>query len=183
MLGRGLEAKHHKRQVRNPFGTCQPCSERKFQRAMKTLNHPITLWVETGSHDSQNPKDGANLRPNRGCELGTSIRGQESWDSETQNPHRDESSSTSLSSDGGERNSIWPPGGSVNHCQEVVKLLAGGHGSHQIQMDLRKSSARNREPWNGRFHLRLDLTLLTLETGPHPEAHILGKAGPNKSRV
>ena len=149
---------------------------------MKTLNHPITLWMEIGSHDPWNPKDWVNLWPNGGCELGTSIRGQESWLSKPRNPHRDESSSTSLSSDGGERNSIWPPGGSVNHCQEVVKPLAGGQGSQQIQMDVRKSYTRNRDPWDGRLHMRLDLTLLTSETGPCPEAHILGKDRPHTSR-
>ena len=41
--------------------------------------------------------------------------------------------------DGGERNGLQPPGGSVNHCQEVAITLTGGQGSHQIQMDARES--------------------------------------------
>ena len=124
---------------------------------MKTLNHPISLWVKAGSHDPQNSEDRANLRPNKGRELRTSIRGQESWDSKPQNTCRDESSNTSLRSDGGEKNSLQPPGGSVYHCQEKAKQ-------------------------EGRFNMRLDLTLLTSETGPCPEANIFGKAGPHKSR-
>ena len=43
-----------------------------------------------------------------------------------------------------------------------------------------KYSARNRNPGKGGFHLGLDLTLLKPETGPHPEANILGKARPHK---
>ena len=81
-----------------------------------------------------------------------------------------------------ERNSLWPPGGSVHHCQEVTKHLAGGQWPHQIQMYVEKSSARDRNPGDSGFHVRLDLTLLKLEAGPCPEANILGKAGPHKLR-
>ena len=149
---------------------------------MKMLNHSIALWMKTGCHNPRNSEDGTNLRPNGGCELGTSIQGQESWDSEPQNPRRDKSSSTSFRGDGGERNSLRPPGGSVYHRQEVNKPLAGGPWPHQIQMHMVKSSTRNRNPGNLGFHVGLDLTLLTLETGPRPEANILGKAGPHKLR-
>ena len=89
----------------------------------------------------------------------------------TQNPLRDEGSST-----GGERNALWQLGGSVNHGQEVAEPQTGGQGSHQIQMDMRKSSTRDRSPWDQRLHLRLDLTLLTLEIAPRGQLPWQGQA-------
>ena len=62
-----------------------------------------------------------------------------------------------------------------------IYVVAARQRPHQIQMKVGKSSGRNRNSQDEGFQVRLDLTLLTLETGPHPEAHILGKAGPHKS--
>ena len=82
--------------------------------------------------------------------------------------------------DGGERNGLWPPGGLVNHGQEVAEPLTGGQGSHQIQMDVGKFSTMERNQGDWRLHMRLDFTLLTPETRSSPEDNILGEAGPHK---
>ena len=82
IFGRGSEAKHHLRQVRNPVRARQSCLERGFERAMKTINHSISLRVKTCRHDPRNAKDTTNLQPKRGCKLRSLIRGKESWDSE-----------------------------------------------------------------------------------------------------
>ena len=144
---------------------------------MKTLNHPVALGMKVSGLNPQNSQDRTNLRPNGGCKLGTSIRGQESLDSIPQNPHGDKNSSTSFGVDGGERNSLRPSGGSVNHRQEVVEPFAGGQWPHQIQMHAEKSSSRKGNPQNGGFHVGLDLALLTSVAGPRPEANIFGRPG------
>ena len=133
---------------------------------MQTLNHPIALRMKADSLNPQNPEDGTNFWPNGGCKLGTLIQGQESWDSEPRNPRGYESSSANFRGNGGERKSLRPSGGSVDHRQEIVEALTGGQWPHKIQMHEEKSSSRNRNPRNGGFHVGLDLTLLTSDTGP-----------------
>ena len=76
------------------------------------------------------------LRPNGQRELSTPIKGQESWDSKPCNPGRHKCSGTGLSSDGGEGNSFWPPGGPVNHGEDITEALAGRKRTDQIQVNM-----------------------------------------------
>ena len=118
---------------------------------MEPLNHTIALRVETGCLDPRDSKDGANLQPDQGGKLSSSIRGQESWDSKPRNPARDESSRTGLSLDGGERNSLQPSRGPVDHGEDVTEPLAGRQRSNQVQVYMRKLSPRDRDTRNRRF--------------------------------
>ena len=145
---------------------------------MKPLNNTITLRMETCSLDPGDSEDGTNLCPDQGCELGSTVRGQESWDSKPQNPGRDKNSCTGFSSDGGERHSLQPSRGSVDHGEDIADPLTQGQGPYQIQMNVRESSARDWNPRDRRSSISLNYTLLALETGSHPEANILGEARP-----
>ena len=82
---------------------------------MEAFDHSITLGMKTCCLDPQNSEDGTNFRLNGGSKLCSGIRGWESWDSEPRDPRRDQSSSTSLGSDGGQQNSLRPSGGSFDH--------------------------------------------------------------------
>ena len=73
--------------------------------------------------------------PNGGRELITSI-GDQIWDSKPQDPGRDKRSGAGFCCDGGQENSLWPPGGSVNHCEDITETLAGRKGTNQIQVNM-----------------------------------------------
>ena len=59
---------------------------------MKSFNHTIALRVETCSPDPLDSKDGADLRPNDGRELGPTVQGEERWYSKSGDPGRAEHS-------------------------------------------------------------------------------------------
>ena len=60
-----MKTEHHKRQVMNPVRASQSSSQSRFQRSVKSLNHPITLRMKAGGLDPGDSEDRANLRPDQ----------------------------------------------------------------------------------------------------------------------
>ena len=67
------EPKHHQRQMRDPIGASHSSSQSTLQRSMKPFNHPVALRMKTSFLETEEPKDRANLQPNGGGELTTSV--------------------------------------------------------------------------------------------------------------
>ena len=89
----------------------------------------------------------------------TSIRGLESWDSKPRDPGSDKRPGAGFRCDGEQGDSLRPPGGSVNHGEDITETLAGRKRTNQIQANMRKPSPRN---W--RTHMSLDFVLLVVDT-------------------
>ena len=115
---------HRQRQVMNPVRASQSSSKSRFQGSIKSLHHPITWGVVAGCLDLGNSEDGTNLP--------LTYRGQVSWDSKPCNPGRNECSGTGFGGNGGEGNSLWPPGGLVDHGEDITEPMAGGQRTNQI---------------------------------------------------
>ena len=71
--------------------------------------------METGGLNPQDTEDRGDLRPNGGCKLSSTVRDEQDRNSKPEDPGRDKSLSTGFSGDGGQRNSLRPSGGSVDH--------------------------------------------------------------------
>ena len=91
----------------------------------------------------------------------------------------DESRSTVGGGGGGERNSLRPAGGMVNHRKEVC--VAGGRGerTNQINMNVRKPLSRNRNMLRRDVGVAVDFGSLTGETGVTPGSDVTRKMRPD----
>ena len=122
---------------------------------MKPLDHPITLRMKTGSLDPVHSEDGANLHQtaDMNWEPLSDVRRAGTLNLTIQEEMKALAQASAVM---GERNSLRPFGGSVNHGEDVAKTLARGQRTHQIHVYMRKPSPGNRNTWDRSKHMCLD---------------------------
>ena len=74
LLGKRSEAKENQRQVKKPLRASQASRECSLERSVESLNHTITLRVETGNSGRRNPQGTVGSGPDRGGKLCSPIR-------------------------------------------------------------------------------------------------------------
>ena len=91
------KAKHNQEQVVKSIQAGQLSVQRGLQGTME----PLKEAVETRSSGTCNVQEGAQNLPDEGCELCPTVQGHLSWNPNSGDPTRDESSYTISSRDGG----------------------------------------------------------------------------------
>ena len=72
--------------------------------------------MKTRRLDMGDPEEVAEGGPDCGGELSAAVGGDFGWNSETGNPTRQENTCTVFGGDGGQRKSLRPSRGFVDHC-------------------------------------------------------------------
>ena len=86
------------------------------------------------------------------------------WNSKTRNPWRVKCLQTNHSCNWGQRNNLRSPGGPVNHGEDICKSLTVRERSNQIQMNRKKTSARNRNFLHSGMNMFLNFIFLAGKT-------------------
>jgi hypothetical protein len=97
-------------------------------------------------------------------------------------PGRAKCISTGLSRGGRKRNSFHPPGGSVNHGENVRLTLGGRKGANKVNMDMRKPAGRKRNRCRRGRNVFVDLGSLARNTLSGPEVDVPSHTIPKETR-
>jgi hypothetical protein len=85
------------------------------------------------------------------------------------------------SSDGGEGNRLWPPGGSVNHCEQIPVTARGRKQPNQSTCIRAKTVVQHRYVSWLELNMPMDFVTLAEQAGPSHQSDGLGHLWPAKS--
>jgi len=146
LLGGDPEPKEDQGQLIIPVSASTAGSEGVLQSPVHPLDHPVGLGVKCGRHDVVNPQGLAQGGPDRRRELGTSVRGEGSWNSKTTDPVAEKGVEALSRGGGAHGDHLRPPGAPVDDGEEAGEPLGGLQRPNQVHMDVGEASGRN---WDG----------------------------------
>jgi hypothetical protein len=115
-----------------------------FEAAMEAFEDAIGLWVKGSGGDVGHVEEGGKIGPKGGNKLGTAVRGYGMRNTKTGNPSGTQGISTGSGGRGRKRNSLNPAGGPIKDGENVGMTLRGRKGSYQVNMNVGKTTGRNR---------------------------------------
>ena len=101
-------------------------------------------------------------------------------DAESGDPSGEEGGSTGGCRGVDHWNSFWPSGGAVDDGEEVSEAFRGGQRTHNVDVDMTKSSLGLGEGAYSRFRVAVGLGGLAGDAGTGPSLGIFGDAVPHK---
>ena len=119
-------------------------------------------------------EQGGHLCPQLGCELGTTVTGQQGGYTKPGDPVVQQRCTDGWGGGVGQRNRLWPPGEPVHHRQEVGAATGVGQGSNQVNVQVGKTGVRGGKKLHRGADVAVDLGALTGDTGGCPRPYVLG---------
>ena len=120
LLGGDPEPKEDQGQLIIPVSASTAGSEGVLQSPVHPLDHPVGLGVKCGRHDVVNPQGLAQGGPDRRRELGTSVRGEGSWNSKTTDPVAEKGVEALSRGGGAHGDHLRPPGAPVDDGEVML---------------------------------------------------------------
>lgn len=113
-------------------------SQGSFEGPVEMLDQAVRLRMVSACEVTIRAQERSDRGPQGTGKLRTPVRGDMTRDTMTGHPSFHEGSRTGFRCGRGQRNGLWPPGGSVNTSQDVSMTTKGRKGAHQIYEDMRE---------------------------------------------
>ena len=162
------------RQLVVPVWAGQPGLERILEATVEPLDHPVGLRMVGGRGGESDAEQGGHLCPQLGCELGTTVAGQQGGYAKPGDPVIQQRCADGRSGGVGQGDRLWPPGEPVHHRQEVGASTGVGQGSDQVDVQVGKTGVRGGKKLHRGADVAVNLGALTGDTGRRPRAHVFG---------
>ena len=113
-------------------------------------------------------------------ELGTSVTGDGDRDPEPLDPAMQKGGRAVCGGDGGQGESLWPAGGSVNYREKVRETRRAGEGADQIDMDVGETAVGHWDVGRLQADMAMDLAFLAGQAGTGKGSDLGGQTRPTK---
>jgi hypothetical protein len=168
-------------QVGDPVRGSAAATEGGLKAAMKTFKDTVGLGMKSSGGDGRNVKERGKVGPKGGNKLGTAVRGDGMWNTKAGNPGGTQGIRAGACGRGRKRNSLDPAGGPINDGENVGVVLGGRKGANKVNMDVGKTTGRDRNRNRRWRNMLMDFRSLAGNTLSGPEVDVAGHAVPKES--
>ncbi len=165
----------------NPVGRSAAATEGGLEAAMKTFKDTVGLGMKSSGGDGGNVEEIGKVGPKGRNKLGTAVRGDGMWNTKAGNPSGTQGISTGACGRGRKRDSLDPTGGPINDGENVGVVLGGRKGANEVNMNVGKTTGRNRNRSRRWGNVLMDFGSLAGNTLPGPEVDVAGHAVPKET--
>jgi hypothetical protein len=165
----------------NPVGRGAAATEGGLEAAVKTFEDTVGLGMKSSGGDGGNVEERGKVGPKGRHKLGTAVRGDGMRNTKAGNPSGTQGIRTGACGRGRKRDSLDPTGGAINDGENVGVVLGGRKGANEVNMNVGKSTGRNRNRSRRWRNVLMDFGGLTGNTLPGPEVDVAGHAVPKET--
>jgi hypothetical protein len=148
---------------------------------MKTFKDSVGLGMKSSGGDGGYVEERGKVGPKGRNKLGTAVRGDGIGNTKTGNPSGTQGISTSAGGRGRKRDSFNPTGGPINDGENVGVVLGGRKGANEVNMNVGKTTGRNRNRSRRWRNVLMNFGSLTGNTLPGPEVDVASHAVPKET--
>jgi hypothetical protein len=149
---------------------------------MESLHGTVCLLMIGSGLHMGDVEEGAQCRPQGGSELWTPVAGDGCREAKPLNPSMKETGCAVGGGHSGQRYRFRPAGSPVQDGKEIGETGRAGKGTNKINMDMRKTAARNLNLLWLQMNMFVHLAALAVETRTSQNGNLLAHVWPAKSR-